>query len=220
MNDNLIEKLLNEQTTPEEEHLIAQMLRHPQSDEACWLTDDETAVYDRIVSQRHARRTRLRWAAAAAIVLVLAVGTLVLWPRHTKEQQVATITVATGTSAEPNQSTSASVAQPRPTAAPVAAAPEPATPKIAPRQVAKRAKAHQASTHQPSVTDSLQYYIARLEKELETVNENTYADKAEEVIRADARLQRLVQRIMIGELTRSDEPSAALNTNITMEEQP
>jgi hypothetical protein len=102
----------------------------------------------------------------------------------------------------------------------VAAAPEPATPKTAPRQVAKRAKAHQASTHQPSVTDSLQYYIARLEKELETVNENTYAVKAEEVIRADARLQRLVQRIMIGELTRSDEPSAALNTNITMEEQP
>ena len=220
MNDNLIEKLLNEQTTPEEEHLIAQMLRHPQSDEACWLTDDETAVYDRIVSQRHARRTRLRWAAAAAIVLVLAVGTLVLWPRHTKEQQVATITVATGTSAEPNLSTSASVAEPKPTAAPVAAAPEPATPKTAPRQVAKRAKAHQASTHQPSVTDSLQYYIVRLEKELETVNENTYAVKAEEVIRADARLQRLVQRIMIGELTRSDEPSAALNTNITMEEQP
>ena len=220
MNDNLIEKLLNEQTTPEEEHLIAQMLRHPQSDEACWLTDDETAVYDRIVSQRHARRTRLHWAAAAAIVLVLAVGTLVLWPRHTKEQQVATITVATGTSAEPNLSTSASVAEPKPTAAPVAAAPEPATPKTAPRQVAKRAKAHQASTHQPSVTDSLQYYIVRLEKELETVNENTYAVKAEEVIRADARLQRLVQRIMIGELTRSDEPSAALNTNITMEEQP
>lgn len=220
MNDNLIEKLLNEQTTPEEEHLIAQMLRQSHSDEACWLTDDETAVYDRIVSQRHARRTRLRWAAAAAIVLVLAVGTLVLWPRHTKEQQVATTTVATGTSAEPNLSTSASVAEPMPTAAPVAATPEPATPKTAPRQVAKRAKTHQASTHQPSVTDSLQYYIARLEKELETVNENTYAVKAEEVIRADARLQRLVQRIMIGELTRSDEPSAVLNTNITMEEQP
>ena len=71
-----------------------------------------------------------------------------------------------------------------------------------------------------NTTDSLQYYIARLEKELENVNESTYTTKADEVLRADARLQKLVQRIMIGELTKDNVPAEALNTNQTMEEQP
>ena len=71
-----------------------------------------------------------------------------------------------------------------------------------------------------NTTDSLQYYIARLEKELENVNESTYAVKAEEVLRADARLQKLVQRIMMGELTKDDVPAEAMNTNQIMEEQP
>ena len=69
-------------------------------------------------------------------------------------------------------------------------------------------------------TDSLQYYIAHLEKELENVNESTYTAKAEEVLRADARLQKLVQRIMMGELTKDDVPAEAMNTNQTKEEQP
>lgn len=42
----------------------------------------------------------------------------------------------------------------------------------------------------------------------------------EEVLRADARLQKLVQRIMMGELTKDDVPAEAMNTNQTMEEQP
>lgn len=69
-----------------------------------------------------------------------------------------------------------------------------------------------------NTTDSLQYYIARLEKELESVNESTYTVKAEEVLRADARLQKLVQRIMMGELTKDNMPAEVLNTNKTMEE--
>ena len=55
MND-LIDKLLNDQTTPEEEHLIAQELRQKETDR--WLTEDETAEYDRIVSNRHLTLSR------------------------------------------------------------------------------------------------------------------------------------------------------------------
>jgi hypothetical protein len=40
------------------------------------------------------------------------------------------------------------------------------------------------------------------------------------VLRADARLQKLVQRIMMGELTKDDVPAEAMNTNQTKEEQP
>ena len=73
---------------------------------------------------------------------------------------------------------------------------------------------------QTSATDSLNYYIARLEKELENVNESTYTTKADEVLRADARLQKLVQRIMIGELTKDNVPAEAMNINKATEEQP
>jgi hypothetical protein len=37
---------------------------------------------------------------------------------------------------------------------------------------------------------------------------------------SDARLQKLVQRIMMGELTKETQPQEALNTNIMTEEQP
>ena len=50
MKKELIDKLLNEQTTPEEEHLIAQELRQEEDIER-WLIEDETAVYDHIVAK-------------------------------------------------------------------------------------------------------------------------------------------------------------------------
>ena len=78
MKKDLIERLLNEQTTPDEEHLVAQMLQQGEDMEQ-WLTEDETAEYDRIVSQRRAKRRQLRWAIAAVIVALIVVGTIVLF---------------------------------------------------------------------------------------------------------------------------------------------
>ena len=89
-----------------------------------------------------------------------------------------------------------------------------------PASTTKRHKKHLRKRTAANTTDSLQFYIARLEKELENVNESTYTTKAEEVLRADARLQKLVQRIMMGELTKANMPSEALNNNKTTEEQP
>ena len=86
--------------------------------------------------------------------------------------------------------------------------------------VPQKAKVKAVKRRQTSVTDSLNYYIARLEKELENVNESTYTTKADEVLRADARLQKLVQRIMIGELTKDNVPAEAMNINKATEEQP
>lgn len=77
MKKELIDKLLNEQTTPEEEHLIAQELRQEEDIER-WLIEDETAVYDHIVAKRQARRRFLRWAIAAVIVALLISGATLL----------------------------------------------------------------------------------------------------------------------------------------------
>lgn len=200
--NELIKKLLNEQTTPEEEHQIAQMLQQEEDMES-WLTEDETAEYDRIVSQRSTKLRILRWAIAAAIAILLVAGAVILWPQQPSEPQVVITTNSTPTSKSNDVKEQPLLLQKE--------VQQPASKKVKTRSVKRR---------QASTTDSLQYYIARLEKELENVNESTYTAKAEEVLRADARLQKLVQRIMMGELTKDNMPAEALNTNKTREEQP
>ena len=210
MKKDLIERLLNEQTTPEEEHLVAQMLQQ-EEDMDSWLAEDETAEYDRIVNERRAKHHFLRWVIAAIIVLLVAAGGFVLWPREQTsdtiaEQKKKEVTEPVIRDAEPvvrNMEPPVATASPKPA--------------VSPKGIAKRVKQQQQKAN---TTDSLQYYIARLEKELENVNESTYTAKAEEVLRADARLQKLVQRIMMGELTKDDVSAEAMNTNQTMEEQP
>jgi outer membrane murein-binding lipoprotein Lpp len=210
MNKVLIDKLLNGQSTPEEEHLVAKMLQQEEAMDR-WLTEDETEKYDRIVSQRRARRRVLRWAVAAVAVVLVAAGAAMLWPGEqasdaVAEQKAEEVTEPMIHDAEPV------VADGEASVAVIA----PSSPAVSPKKVSKRVNQETKAT----TTDSLQYYIARLEKELENVNESTYAAKAEEVLRADARLQKLVQRIMMGELTKDDVPAEAMNTNQTMEEQP
>ena len=203
MKKELIDKLLNEQTTPEEEHLIAQELRQEEDTER-WLIEDETAAYDSIVAKRQAKRRNLRWAIAAVIVAIVISGATILWPQQASKTQVAKTTNAI-LNDKPNDTTKQ---QPLLSSTEIQQA------------VPQKAKVKAVKRRQTSVTDSLNYYIARLEKELENVNESTYTTKADEVLRADARLQKLVQRIMIGELTKDNVPAEALNTNQTMEEQP
>jgi uncharacterized membrane protein YvbJ len=203
MKKELIDKLLNEQTTPEEEHLIAQELRQKEDIER-WLIEDETALYDSIVAKRQAKRRNLRWAIAAVIVAIVISGATILWPQQVSETQVAKTTNAI-LNDKPNDTTKQ---QPLLSSTEIQQA------------VPQKAKVKAVKRRQTSVTDSLNYYIARLEKELENINESTYTTKADEVLRADARLQKLVQRIMIGELTKDNVPAEALNTNQTMEEQP
>ena len=203
MKKELIDKLLNEQTTPEEEHLIAQELRQEENIER-WLIEDETAAYDSIVAKRQAKRRNLRWAIAAVIVAIVISGATILWPQQASETQVAKTTNAI-LNDKPNDTTKQ---QPLLSSTEIQQA------------VPQKAKVKAVKRRQTSVTDSLNYYIARLEKELENVNESTYTTKADEVLRADARLQKLVQRIMIGELTKDDVQEETMNINKTTEEQP
>ena len=203
MKKELIDKLLNEQTTPEEEHLIAQKLRQKEDIER-WLIEDETALYDSIVAKRQAKRRYLRWAIAAVIVALVISGATILWPQQVSETQVAKTTNAI-LNDKPNDTTKQ---QPLLSSTEIQQA------------VPQKAKVKAVKRRQTSATDSLNYYIARLEKELENVNESTYTTKADEVLRADARLQKLVQRIMIGELTKDNVPAEAMNINKATEEQP
>ena len=216
MKEKLIEKLLKEQTTPEEEHLIAQMLHrkgHEESD--LWLAEDETETYDRLVAKRHSRRRTIRWAVAAVLTVFIAAGAIVLWPHD--ESPAGGDTIA----AHETKAESAVAPEANPAAVPEPAAPVTHAPAVAQQSGATRVKAR--ATHSPkavNTTDSLQYYIARLEQELAQVTDSGYTAKAEQIIRADARLQRLVRRIMAGEIERNGQPVEAMVNNEGKEDLP
>jgi len=97
------------------------------------------------------------------------------------------------------------------------------TPPVAPALTKKTSPKRMTITSAAKVAntaDSLQIYIERLEQELAQVSDSTYTEKAEQIIRADARLQRLVQRIMIGEIVKHSQTVEAMTTNETTEELP
>ena len=224
MKEDLIAKLLNEQTTPEEEHQIAQLLRPSDNEMAQWLAEDETAAYDQMVSshhmehntlhngEHHAKRHALRWAAAAVVTILLTAGAFVLWTKDTgtdtsrthSTTSVPTPVTAQGDSAVHRED------------APIEA--KPRTLAATPRPI-KRA-VHQQAASSSTTADSLQIYIERLERELAQVTDSSYTTKAEQIIRADARLQRLVQRIMMGEITRNSQPMEAINSHEGKEDLP
>ena len=224
MKEKLIEKLLKEQTTPEEEHLIAQMLHRKGHEETdLWLAEDETATYDRLVAKRHSRRRTIRWAVAAVLTVFIAAGATVLWPHDERPAGGDTI-AAHETKAESAAGQDAKTAAGQ--EAKTAVVPEPTVPvthapAVAQQSGATRVKAR--ATHSPkavNTTDSLQYYIARLEQELAQVTDSGYTAKAEQIIRADARLQRLVRRIMAGEIERNGQPVEAMVNNEGKEDLP
>lgn len=202
MKKELIERLLNEHTTPDEERLIAQMLQQ-EEDMDFWLTEDETAEYDRIVSQRRARRRTLCWAIAAVLVLLIAAGTVVLWPKERVDENVVAKKERAAGRQEPELEKTAAI-----------------TPSAKPIATAKKARKRTKQPTTAKTRDSLEYYIARLEKELdEAADSINYTAKAEQIIRADGRLQKLIQRIMIGELTKDNPYTESMNTT-KEEEQP
>lgn len=212
MKEDLIAKLLNEQTTPEEEHQIAQLLRPSDNEMAQWLAEDETTAYNQIVSSRHAKRHALRWAAAAVVTILLTAGAFVLWTRGTDtdtSRTHSTTSVPTPVTAQADSAVHREDAPIEAKTRTLAATPHPIKRTV-----------HQQAASSSTTADSLQIYIERLERELAQVTDSSYTTKAEQIIRADARLQRLVQRIMMGEITRNSQPMEAINSHEGKEDLP
>ena len=69
---------------------------------------------------------------------------------------------------------------------------------------------HKTSTDIPT-TDSLDYYIDKIERELAQVDESLYIEKMNKVIRADERLQRMVSSYILHNLDKEGRPQTADN---------
>ena len=60
------------------------------------------------------------------------------------------------------------------------------------------------SIDQSSATDSLDYYINKIERELASVDDSLYIERIHRVMHADERLQRIVNSYIVNELHRDD----------------
>ena len=65
----------------------------------------------------------------------------------------------------------------------------------------------------PSTADSLDYYIAKIERELAQVDESLYIERMQRLIHADERLQRIVNNYLLHQLDKDGRPMEAINTN-------
>ena len=70
--------------------------------------------------------------------------------------------------------------------------------------------AHKTSTTIPA-TDSLDYYIDKIERELAQVDESLYIERMNKIIRADERLQRIVNSYILHTLDKEGRPQTADN---------
>ena len=62
-----------------------------------------------------------------------------------------------------------------------------------------------------ATTDSLDYYIDKIERELAQVDESLYIERMNKVIRADERLQRMVNSYILHTLEKEGRPQTAAN---------
>ena len=80
--------------------------------------------------------------------------------------------------------------------------------------VSKRSKAsvsESKNTTAVPATDSLDYYIDKIERELAQVDESLYIERMNKVIRADERLQRMVNSYILHTLDKDGRPQTAAN---------
>jgi hypothetical protein len=146
------------------------------------------------------------------VTILLTAGAFVLWTKDTGTDTSRTHS----TTSVPTPVTAQADSAVHREDAPIEA--KPRTLAATPRPI-KRA-VHQQAASSSTTADSLQIYIERLERELAQVTDSSYTTKAEQIIRADARLQRLVQRIMMGEITRNSQPMEAINSHEGKEDLP
>ena len=178
-----------------------------------WLAEDETDEYERIVSSHRRKRVAL-WLSMAAMVTLL-VGMGWWWIPTKQETESSQLVVKKMDSPKPH---------------PIVTKETPQIQKQEPINVIPtekgslyRAKNHEClpktevtlnetkANDQPELNvDSLEYYIARLEKNLDEVGDSVYMECAEQVIRADVHLQRLVRKIYMNEIDQQEIKNEAL----------
>ena len=179
--------------TEEKLEKMLQELRKGTQGREEWLTEDETATYDRIISQRRWLRVMKQWGMAAALAGVFFLLGM-MWPRqHANEQprMAQTERIQTPPQVEKSESKLAQSAEAPHTEAPTAEATMPPTKRKVATKQASKPKATSESTEK-----DLDTQLAYIEKELDQMDEEVYTAHLQRIVAMDEKLQRMVSQIL------------------------
>lgn len=208
--------LLSREDAPQEWRALLPMLEKPAKEQQVdrWLAEDETAAYDRMVRRRKLNKAA-RIAAAAAAVAIVAILAVDLNHSPAPQQLADTDTIyiyRDRMPATPPKTETAAMAESakpiRPTQ-PITTAGKLASKPTKPTQPANSPKSN--ATNEPKAektTDSLAFYLARLEAELDRVGDSVYTAQLEKMIRTDSRLQEIINRKLFEKLLEPDNHTA------------
>ena len=157
------------------------------------------------IAPKPARRMRYAWYAALAVAASVAFALLMILPKEDMQKSVGSkLTVRKERTLSPSTKDSPS------DKVELVASPKQAVKKQVPQRVLV----------QTSTTDSLDYYINKIERELAQVDDSLYIERIHRVMHADERLQRIVNNYILNELHKDARPHQAIiiNNNVKTDE--
>ena len=177
---------------------LREALRRKYSDTPQLPADFMAKMEERLDAKPVAKTRRLwTWVAAVAcFLLIIGIGVMMKDGTTQPAQKMAATTEKPATEMPSTQDTTTHVPQtPRPTYLETV---DPRSPKPS-THVAQMSPA-KPQTDTASAVENLAYYIARLEAEMENLDDSVSAARVEQLIAADVRLQQLVNRIVKGQV--------------------
>jgi hypothetical protein len=156
-------------------------------------------------SPREGRTKTLRWmATAACLLIIIGVGMALLPKEEPAKNQPIVVKKAEQKGSEPKAIEKEPIQMAKEEKAVVAK-----TTMINKRSKASVSESKTSTT--VATTDSLDYYIDKIERELAQVDESLYIERMNKVIRADERLQRMVNSYILHTLDKEGRPQTAAN---------
>ncbi len=156
-------------------------------------------------SPREGRTKTLRWmATAACLLIIIGVGMALLPKEEPAKNQPIVVKKAEQKGSEPKAIEKEPIQMAKEEKAVVAK-----TTMINKRSKASVSESKTSTT--VATTDSLDYYIDKIERELAQVDESLYIERINKVIRADERLQRMVNSYILHTLDKEGRPQTAAN---------
>lgn len=171
------------------------------------------------IAPKPARKARYAYLTALAAAACIVFAVLMIWPTEDKQKpDESTLLVQSSRTHSPKPSDSQSEALR------IKASVHEAVNNIGTESRALPAKraVHQqqrtdiklvAQQNTAPATDSLDYYISKIEHELARVDDSLYIERIHRVMHADERLQRIVNNYILNELHRDEKSSEASNIN-------
>ena len=177
------------------------------------------------IAPKPARKARYAYIAALAAAACIVFAVLMIWPTEGKQKpDESTLLVRSHRTHSPKPSDSQSEAVGIKACVHEAVNNIGTESRVLPAKVAvhQRKKTDIKLVEEPNTapaTDSLDYYISKIEHELAHVDDSLYIERIHRVMHADERLQRIVNNYILNELHKDAQPhQATIINNVNTDE--